>query len=689
MAVIELIHGLERKAGMKRGQTTWRSVVQRPSYDNIWKLTNEGYRKNIIASACVMMLATSAAEAPLKIYRQMQDGAEEEIMDHWLALALKKPNMVHSAYEFIEWTVTFLNTGGASYWLKIRDPATGQIGAFYPLRPDRIVLHQGVQGEILGYEYRPEGVADPIYYGSDEVMRIILPDPLDPSRGLPPLARIAGEIGIDNEATDFTATFFKNAAVPLGLIYTDQYVDEEDAEATRSRWKRWFSGARRFLPAIFGQGMQYQQLSLDFQQMEFEKVRNMTETRICAAFGVDPVLISSYVGMKEGGKYSSYAEARAHLWDETIIPMLRRIESKINADLLANEENIVARFDLSQVRALQEDENEKWTRVVTAWEKNLIPRKMAFSMLGLPDPKGDEGDQYYQDTVRGMLPGPFGQPQEEQKKGLEIKADPPPEKSASEEVAVAALIAAVLLAQDRSAERLQDKIAGYFNQLQKDILALTYPENIDLDKLLHSIESKINEDQLGQTMWAELLAALAAGGMIGGHYMGRDFDLSHPDVDLQLQHQVDNLKRNVNQTTLDWLRKVIENAKESGWSIPRIREEIRSIFNGFSLNRTKVIAITEGVRALNTGLMIAYQLAGIQKMRWHAVLDDRTCPFCKKKHGDIVTIGEPFAELGEEIEGENEDGEPVTMKNEYAPVLVPPLHPRCRCILLPVGGDKQ
>jgi SPP1 gp7 family putative phage head morphogenesis protein len=186
-----------------------------------------------------------------------------------------------------------------------------------------------------------------------------------------------------------------------------------------------------------------------------------------------------------------------------------------------------------------------------------------------------------------------------------------------------------------------------------------------------------------------LLAALAAGGMIGSHYVGGDFDLSHPDVDQQLQSQLDNLKRSATQTTLDALKQMIENAKESGWTISRLREEIRSIFSGFSLKRAKVIALTEGVRAINMGLMLSYQLAGIQKMRWHAVLDDRTCPFCKKKHGDIVTIGEPFAELGEEIEGENEDGEPVTMKNEYAPVLVPPLHPRCRCILLPVGGDKQ
>jgi len=133
--------------------------------------------------------------------------------------------------------------------------------------------------------------------------------------------------------------------------------------------------------------------------MEFEALRSMTETRICAAFGVDPVLLPSWVGIKHGGKYSNYSEARKHLWQETIIPALKRIESKITSQLLGGT-GLVARFDLSRVTALQEDETVKYERANIGFNGNFITMNEARRLAGLPD---DDrfGDRYAFEIMGG------------------------------------------------------------------------------------------------------------------------------------------------------------------------------------------------------------------------------------------------------------------------------------------------
>ncbi|WP_304650722.1 phage portal protein, partial [Thermoactinomyces sp. CICC 10521] len=88
--------------------TTWTTVRTDPEYD-LTTLTDEGYRKNSIASACVTMIATSAPEALLRVYRPTDHGLEE-VPDHWLVKLIQRPNPMLSSYELWEWVHTFLNT---------------------------------------------------------------------------------------------------------------------------------------------------------------------------------------------------------------------------------------------------------------------------------------------------------------------------------------------------------------------------------------------------------------------------------------------------------------------------------------------------------------------------------------------------------------------------------------------------
>jgi SPP1 gp7 family putative phage head morphogenesis protein len=75
--------------------------------------------------------------------------------------------------------------------------------------------------------------------------------------------------------------------------------------------------------------------------------------------------------------------------------------------------------------------------------------------------------------------------------------------------------------------------------------------------------------------------------------------------------------------------------------------------------RALTIAITEQNRAISAATIERYQNAGLEQVEWSGA---NPCDLCAPNDGEIVTIGQPFST------GDTQ----------------PPVHPNCRCALLPV-----
>lgn len=67
----------------------------------------------------------------------------------------------------------------------------------------------------------------------------------------------------------------------------------------------------------------------------------------------------------------------------------------------------------------------------------------------------------------------------------------------------------------------------------------------------------------------------------------------------------------------------------------------------------------------NAGRVAAMRAGGVNAFKWHAVLDPKVCPLCGARAGKLWTV----------------DGKPL---GHDIPFSWPTLHPRCRCILLPM-----
>lgn len=188
------------------------------------------------------------------------------------------------------------------------------------------------------------------------------------------------------------------------------------------------------------------------------------------------------------------------------------------------------------------------------------------------------------------------------------------------------------------------------------------------------------QEELAAILAAALLLGITTGGELAALLLSRGFDPNHPEVKRFIEDYKWHLARQIMDTTTEDIRRLIELAKTEEWAATRLRDELRHLFNQYIENRADLIAITEAVRSLNVGAAILYQLAGVQFHRWVTVHDDRTCPFCRVMDGKIVSIGQPFARLGETLKVNDEQSYTVG----FMDVLTPPLHPRCRCVLIPV-----
>lgn len=94
-----------------------------------------------------------------------------------------------------------------------------------------------------------------------------------------------------------------------------------------------------------------------------------------------------------------------------------------------------------------------------------------------------------------------------------------------------------------------------------------------------------------------------------------------------------------------------------------IAARIRSVAN-MAKSRADMIARTETIRAFNTAAEKRYKLAGVKKYQFIAAKEERTCMRCLSHDGKIYRF--------------DDAGAPK-----------PPLHPRCRCTIVPVITGKE
>lgn len=149
------------------------------------------------------------------------------------------------------------------------------------------------------------------------------------------------------------------------------------------------------------------------------------------------------------------------------------------------------------------------------------------------------------------------------------------------------------------------------------------------------------------------------------------------------------IAKDVNDETEKQLRASLTEGINAGESTHQIRARIELVMGIASTMRADLIAMTEVARAQSYADIAAWDQSGLVTAKeWYTARDERVCKFCGPMHGRVIDLEENFFNKGDiQVEsGKNRKGEKTnfTYHHDYDSVSGAPLHPRCRCTLLPI-----
>ena len=631
------------------------SQVQYP-VDNYANFASWGYGKNEIVHACIRELADGAA-SPRYYLGADNEGGVEEIEDTPLAYLIKRPNQNEDFYAFIERLVTFLQVAGNVYVLKERDK-TNTIIKLWLLRPDRVSIIPEDRGENV-YVYEIDGIEYRL--AKEDIAHLALPNPSGDVYGLSPLHVLARTVNLDLNMGDFAKMYFQNAGVPSGLLKIKRRLtSQEEADRIRSRWRSTFGGSNNMHKvAVLDDDAEYQQMASSPKDMALSEMHYMTESRICAVFGVPPILISANVGLARS-TFANYREARFSFHSETLEPLIKRILRFLNHCLeydFEGEGQIYA--DMAEMRAFLDDSDSQSARASSLFAAGIITLNEARTLVG--EDAIDDGN------IR-RVPMNIIESSEVQDDQPALPESPPAieESSSYDEKARVAPRAALLrrsLLEDRELliDRLQSDMERYFKRIknrvdgvigrylerhtdeQKDFpvsFSNLLPDDAEnnLSEILYnnfkrvtkSTFARINDSGVAGTLeWSDKLPVVTA-----------------------ITSRASARATIIHNTTNKAFQRAVGTALERGYSIEQLARGvpadkfpgIRSVANE-TIKRSRLIARTEIMRTQNLSAIGHYKEQGFEYMRADDVdgdPDDNYVPdgdpygrTCAERHGQV------------------------------------------------------
>jgi len=645
-----------------------------PAYDNFEDFAKGAYCKNELVYAGIQYIATSFAEAPLRMYNRKDDSL---IPDHPLTQLFNNPNPFTSDYRFNELLIIHLYLAGTAFLEKVRARSgSGKIVEIGLLRPDRVRIVPGKEELIESYIYELAGQRHPLL--REDVIRISFSNPLDDYYGQSPLIAALRRIATDNEATDFTKAILENRAVPGVVIHTgDKSLTTDPVKNTiaKKAFKQAFSGDKRGNVMFMYDGDKIETISMNMNELAFPELTMNNEARILATLGVPPIIIGVLAGL-EHSTYSNFALANQIFHENTIAPLHRRIAADINLQLVPDFDKsgrVYAEFDTSKVSAFKDIRKQAREESRVAFTTGVITRNEARTISG--QDKVANGDIFLQPINLIEVP-------------VNAKAIKPAKLVKQFKSDRTALLQGALGRRNDAElwlKKLQEWAEKEYTIRSKEVSAAIKTSvkmsNDEYFKLLDEVELLLPKwvDRSYKGVNPILLEIITKAMQGAADDIGIDFVIDSTFQQKFVQDYSFKFAQGMSNTSVNDVRSVIRQSQAGNLSYDEMIVAFQSKFNTWTSSRAFMVARTETIRASNHGAEEAWRQMGIEQKEW--IIAGDACPYCTEMDGKITSIGSNFIEQDEEL---FVDGTDKPLSTSYEAIQTPPLHPNCRCALVPV-----
>ena len=357
---------------------------QKTRYD---QLATEGYSENAIVKKCIDLISNNASRVAIELYR-----GDQQVEEHPLLDLLYNPNPVQGQVEFFTSLYSYLLISGNSYMLESGAENTPPI-ELYTLRPDRIRIKGSSRAIPEAYNYLVGGQVIESYEvdqatGKSKVKHIKLFNPMDDYYGLSPIQSAATDIDQHNLANKHNVNLLQNGARPSGAVIFKpkdptgaqiQLSDLQRNQLMNDLTQRFSGTGNAGKPMLLEGDFDWKEMGLSPKDMDFIQLKNMSAKDIALIFGVP----SQLIGIPDAQTYSNFAEAKLALYNETIIPLLDRIQSDMNEWLVPKfGDDLELRYDIDSIPAMAEQRTRVFESVTQGVQNGILTRNEAREQLG-------------------------------------------------------------------------------------------------------------------------------------------------------------------------------------------------------------------------------------------------------------------------------------------------------------------
>lgn len=362
---------------------------------NLWE--------NGVVLAIIKWVCRNYHEARLVVERPDADGKAVIAYFHPIIDLLENPSEDFDQTALEAGYVLSYACDGNAYLVKVRGEFGNVVGMHY-VPHFMMTPYWPKDGSefITGYIYRVNGQTYLIPKSEVVHLRDGL-DPLNTRKGLAAFSAVLREICTDNEAATFSAALLRNSGVPT-VVFSPKDINIEPLSPQQiEQYKRDYvetlRGENVGEPWVNGIPIDMHVPGFSPEQLVLDKVRSIPVERICAAFGLDPMVLSLPSTNKT---YSNYQAAKVAAYDACVKPLHRVIDSQMTRQLMPDmigtsqtpvtPKDRLAR-DYTCVAALAEDVDQLHKRWRENYSMGVVTRKTALERIG--EPADDARDDVY------------------------------------------------------------------------------------------------------------------------------------------------------------------------------------------------------------------------------------------------------------------------------------------------------
>lgn len=645
------------------------TLVHGPGAGNTWELDGDF---NSAVFACLMTLCTAYTEPPPRVIRTKADSNITAVTDSPMVKLLNKPTPEGelSFDELMFWTGWAKHTDGNAYWIKVRsgDALTGNVIELWPVSPTLIkpfteLDERGRAKDWISY-YKLQvtpGRFEPVPKENVIHFRLGL-DPKDLRYGLSPLKRLIRQITSDGEADEYSNALLRNYAIPGLVVIPGQgeELDRETAERISTSMSEKFSGRNRGKTAVISRHGDIKQFGFTPKDLDISSMHRIPEERIAAVIGVPAILAGLGSGL-DRGTYNNARELREFFTEQKLVPEWRSNAARLNASLTRDFHSnpaVTVEFDISNVRALQEDEGEKYERLNFGVQgiRQWISVNEARADVGLDPQEG--GDDLEMVAPAPVLPPQFNQPPDENDEGDEKSLKQIKARSDSSRLK---LVEARRVVRARVAGSMEKDVDAFFDDLANDLMRELSQEEPAISKhaVLAADGNGTAVKALSVRDWKRIVDQLfrQASDDLDTLIKGYVIEVSEqtwPFINLELQSTVQfsandpavtaalrgagKHVRGIFETTRESLASYLQEAYADGRPIAEIGARVKELVAETYSGRGESIARTETATAQNTTTHGRYKAAGVKHVQVFDNGFDNSHEFCRQVAGKTVTV---------------------------------------------------